>query len=351
MLSFIKITGNSDMPNFITESGLKQLDKYEYKSGKYTWLDNALQPYWEGVIKLMPLWVAPNMITFIGWIILMSSTIIILYHDLTLHKDIPSWCFFYAAASLWIYSTMDAIDGKQARRTKSSSPLGQLFDHGCDSFCVTFLIINLGSGAQLNSTHLFVGSYTAFWIANWKEYNTGVLLTNVGQFGVTETQILAIVMYIVTGVYGQNVWQFSIHDVAPASLTAGITSKPILELINHPVGGVLAYYYALLILALAIYELLLTLWKTRELKSMKECFSLFVLMINCSVWMYFSFFDKYVGIVLFSFGLMIALLVCKIIVSSVTKVRFRLSRCLWRRSTRSCCCSSSLRPSRERLKF
>jgi len=25
---------------------------------------------------------------------------------------------------------MDAIDGKQARRTNSSSPLGQLFDHG-----------------------------------------------------------------------------------------------------------------------------------------------------------------------------------------------------------------------------
>lgn len=28
---------------------------------------------------------------------------------------------------------MDAIDGKQARRTNSSSPLGELFDHGCDS--------------------------------------------------------------------------------------------------------------------------------------------------------------------------------------------------------------------------
>lgn len=30
--------------------------------------------------------------------------------------------------------TLDAIDGKQARRTNTSSPLGQLFDHGCDSF-------------------------------------------------------------------------------------------------------------------------------------------------------------------------------------------------------------------------
>jgi phosphatidylglycerophosphate synthase len=36
---------------------------------------------------------------------------------------------------------MDAIDGKQARKTKSSSPLGQLFDHGCDSFSLTFFIL------------------------------------------------------------------------------------------------------------------------------------------------------------------------------------------------------------------
>lgn len=28
---------------------------------------------------------------------------------------------------------MDAIDGKQARRTGTSSPLGEFFDHGCDA--------------------------------------------------------------------------------------------------------------------------------------------------------------------------------------------------------------------------
>ena len=42
---------------------------------------------------------------------------------------------------LFIYQSLDAIDGKQARRTNSSTPLGELFDHGCDSLstgeCVT----------------------------------------------------------------------------------------------------------------------------------------------------------------------------------------------------------------------
>jgi phosphatidylglycerophosphate synthase len=31
------------------------------------------------------------------------------------------------------YLNLDSIDGKQARRTGTSSPLGELFDHGCDA--------------------------------------------------------------------------------------------------------------------------------------------------------------------------------------------------------------------------
>jgi phosphatidylglycerophosphate synthase len=29
-----------------------------------------------------------------------------------------------------MYQSLDAIDGKQARRTQTSGPLGELFDHG-----------------------------------------------------------------------------------------------------------------------------------------------------------------------------------------------------------------------------
>jgi ethanolaminephosphotransferase len=33
---------------------------------------------------------------------------------------------------------LDEMDGKQARRTGNSSPLGMLFDHGVDAFTVGF---------------------------------------------------------------------------------------------------------------------------------------------------------------------------------------------------------------------
>lgn len=56
----------------------------------------------------------------------------------------PLWAYIACACGLFIYQSLDAIDGKQARRTNSSSPLGELFDHGCDSLStgiVDFLIL------------------------------------------------------------------------------------------------------------------------------------------------------------------------------------------------------------------
>ncbi len=41
-----------------------------------------------------------------------------------------------AGLCLFAYQSLDAIDGKQARRTGSATPLGELFDHGCDALSV-----------------------------------------------------------------------------------------------------------------------------------------------------------------------------------------------------------------------
>lgn len=31
---------------FVTPNGLQKLREYKYKSGKYTWLDNQMNPFW-----------------------------------------------------------------------------------------------------------------------------------------------------------------------------------------------------------------------------------------------------------------------------------------------------------------
>lgn len=42
----------------------------------------------------------------------------------------PRWTYAYCGIAQFVYQTLDAVDGKHARATKASSPLGQLFDHG-----------------------------------------------------------------------------------------------------------------------------------------------------------------------------------------------------------------------------
>ena len=58
----------------------------------------------------------------------------------------PPWPATLAAAvGLFLYQSLDAIDGKQARRTGTSSPLGELFDHGCDSLSTGLLLVEFSS--------------------------------------------------------------------------------------------------------------------------------------------------------------------------------------------------------------
>lgn len=54
--------------------------------------------------------------------------------------------YILCAIGLFIYQSLDAIDGKQARRTNTNNQLGEIFDHGCDAIS-TFLVLLAGSSA------------------------------------------------------------------------------------------------------------------------------------------------------------------------------------------------------------
>jgi len=47
--------------------------------------------------------------------------------------DLPGWFCVMMGVAFFLYMLCDNTDGKQARRTGSSSPLGMLIDHGMDS--------------------------------------------------------------------------------------------------------------------------------------------------------------------------------------------------------------------------
>jgi phosphatidylglycerophosphate synthase len=75
------------------------------------------------------------------------------------------------------------MDGKQARRTKTSSALGELFDHGVDSWasflfpiCIFSVISQDENGISPMSMHLLLVSiYITFIDSHWEKYNTKIL--------------------------------------------------------------------------------------------------------------------------------------------------------------------------------
>jgi phosphatidylglycerophosphate synthase len=126
---------------YLSQEALSNLKKYKYQSGEYSFMDNVLTPFWNKIVNYLPLWLAPNLVTFIGLLITIISCLLYLPSDLTLTESFHPFYYLFSAISLFIYQTLDAIDGKQARRTGNSSPLGLIFDHGCDCFSVGIQVL------------------------------------------------------------------------------------------------------------------------------------------------------------------------------------------------------------------
>lgn len=101
------------------------------RSGGYSIIDRKIMmPYWNRVVQLLPMWMAPNLVTLTGLCWIFASSALLAYYVPSFTGHAPGWVYAFAALALFVYQTMDAIDGKQARRTGTSSPLGQMFDHG-----------------------------------------------------------------------------------------------------------------------------------------------------------------------------------------------------------------------------
>jgi len=111
---------------------------------------------------------------------------------------------------------MDNLDGKQARRTGTSSPLGELFDHGCDALVVTIQAIVAAAIAQmgggvLSLVYMFL-LMLPFWLATWETYHTGILHLRVIN-GPEEGIATVVGLFIATGCLGPWIWETSYKEL------------------------------------------------------------------------------------------------------------------------------------------
>ncbi|CAI5455643.1 unnamed protein product [Caenorhabditis angaria] len=200
--------------SLLTDAELKRLKEHKYSAVDNSWLDElCMKRWWEFVITLCPMWIAPNLITLIGLIINLITVLILSSFSYSATEPAPWWAYVQAALGLFFYQTLDAIDGKQARRTGSSSPLGELFDHGCDSMTQVFVTLNICYAMSLGSVSngvlaVSVISVIMFYCAHWSTYCTGQL--RFSKFDVTEAQMSVISVLLFTALFGNYVWETSI---------------------------------------------------------------------------------------------------------------------------------------------
>jgi ethanolaminephosphotransferase len=129
------------------------------------------------VIKFIPTSLAPNLITLMGFSLVLTSTLLCIIHTPTLTElPTPLLCGIHGLL-FYVYNVFDNCDGKQARRTKSSSPLGELFDHSCDALTVGLTNIVLCSTIGFYATDwriigLQLFGALPFFFCAWEKYYT-----------------------------------------------------------------------------------------------------------------------------------------------------------------------------------
>lgn len=160
----------------MTVKELSNLTKYKYNGGDRSYIYKYILSPWAEfcVDTFIPKWVAPNLITLGGLFFSLCSFVAVAIYNPTLSTDGPRWLGLLTAVNLFIYQTLDNMDGKQARKTGTSSPLGMLFDHGVDAINTGLLMIPicsaLGTGATSKICYLYVLGYLPFFTQTWEEY-------------------------------------------------------------------------------------------------------------------------------------------------------------------------------------
>ncbi|KAL7522978.1 hypothetical protein ACHAWX_007756 [Stephanocyclus meneghinianus] len=198
---------------YLSSHAATVLPRYRYHGEDLSLLYKyVLSPLAGGVVDRIPMWVAPNVITLGGLALMALSYGVIwaccpgLYEGnehvvSNLNGEsrggVPSQIFLLNGIAMLLYQTLDNMDGKQARRTGSSSPLGLLFDHGCDAvnsilgsgnwICAMGLypgpidgnssvVSQLFGGEAILAALLILCPMIAFYVSTWEQYFTGKLV-------------------------------------------------------------------------------------------------------------------------------------------------------------------------------
>uniref|UniRef100_H2Y788 Selenoprotein I n=1 Tax=Ciona savignyi TaxID=51511 RepID=H2Y788_CIOSA len=175
---------------YLTSVQLESLKRYKYKCIDTSPFNRyMLDPFYSKLVEFFPRWLSPNVITTVGFAFTFTQFLVLAYYDgdFSLHIEagvtpVPRWAWFYAAFAAFTYHTLDGCDGKQARRTRTQSPLGEILDHGFDAwgvllyFSSSFCLVGMHTVTPETSYYMLVSFLFSFFVTHWEKYVTGVFV-------------------------------------------------------------------------------------------------------------------------------------------------------------------------------
>ncbi|XP_023937193.1 ethanolaminephosphotransferase 1 [Bicyclus anynana] len=278
---------------YLSKKHLKGFDKYKYSAIDTSPLSRyVMHPTWNFTVRFIPKWIAPNLLTFAGFLCMVLTVLIIMVYDydctaagrpgsktIEEHYTKPNWVYTVCAVLVFLAYNLDGIDGKQARRIGVSGPLGEMFDHGLDSYIVFFIPYTLLSvfgrdefSIPLFRAYLIVASIVLnFYVTHWEKYNTGTLYL---PWGYDLSMWVSSLLFLAPGIYGPAVYKVHIFG--------NVTFLQALEVLIHCTG-------LFTTLPVAIYNVYLSYKnKTGNMFSLTEAlrpiWSMLVMTLTIAVW-------------------------------------------------------------------
>ncbi|KAL0812058.1 hypothetical protein ABMA28_009448 [Loxostege sticticalis] len=227
---------------YLTKKHLKGLDNYKYSAIDTSPLSNyVMHPLWNTTVKILPKWLAPNLLTFAGFVLMVALVVLLGLYDYGCHGPladdgvrVPDWVYTACGVLLFVAYNLDGLDGKQARRLGVSGPLGEMFDHGIDSYVVFFipygLISVFGRDHEftlpvIRGLLIVVSVCLNFFVSHWEKYNTGVLYL---PWGYDISMWATSLLFLVPGLYGPTAYH--------TYLIGQVTVAQALEVVVHTTG-------------------------------------------------------------------------------------------------------------------
>lgn len=193
----------------ISAEGLGRLKEYKYRGVDHSLIYKLMYPMVIAIANRLPLWIAPNLITLTG-LLCMTAAYVLLCGVLSpdLATAAPAWVYVACAVAKFLYQVLDELDGKQARRTASSSPMGELFDHGCDALSCMLTTTTIAAAMQLGAGWWFwalnAAVFGAFYATIWEQLHTDFL--ELHHLGPNEAHTTYILLMLLTAALGPAFW-------------------------------------------------------------------------------------------------------------------------------------------------